>query len=503
MSNTPQSALELAQNLQAAGHVATIPIVAGTKRPAIRWGQFKEHGPGARELPALFDHAGLTVGVLTGDPSDRLAVIDCDNRETFERMIYDLGNPATWVIQSARGGHVYMRTPATVKTARGNGFDVKAAGGYVLAPGAIHPSGLRYAWLQHARQIVEWDELQIPGLRLTPAPARPGDVPRSVWPMLQGAYLERYDRDRSAHEAAIVTALVNAGFDFRRVLDVFTKHAYGSSHFQTELQKNRARAEAWLLRTYEAQARWAAANESPAHQAAHAVKMWAAGTTWAGRSGSYTRAVAIAHAEIAERAGKLEYQASVRTLAEIAGVNSRTVSNANKRLIAAKVIALATSHTVTLARRWVLRSVTSVHTPKPPQCGEVRTLVTLGHDAFRRAGLGKPGAQVWGLLQASNGLRVAEIARQTGRARMTVGRVLKIMCALGMARAEIVGRGAVWHAVDGVDLDQIAREVGTRGAGDRQRAMHARDRRAHRRELERGRNTSHSEKTIERNGGAR
>jgi predicted transcriptional regulator len=485
MNNTPQTALELAQDLQAAGHVATIPIVAGTKRPAIRWTQFQEYGPCAKELPALFHGSGLTVGVLTGAPSDRLAVIDCDSHKTFDQMIYDLGNPATWVIQTARGGHVYMRTPETVKTTRGNGFDVKAAGGYVLAPGAIHPSGARYAWLQHARQILEWGTLAIPGLQLTPAPLRPENMPRPTWAMLQGAYVNKYD-SKSEHEAAIVTGMINAGFDFRRVLDAFTRHAYRSSHFQTALQSSQAQAESWLRRTYEAQARWATANESEAHRTAHAVLMWAASATWGGRSGSYTRAVAIAHAEIAERAGALEYQASVRELAERAGASIRAVSNANKRLLAANVIELETPHTATLARLWVLRTVTSEYTLSVPQCGGVCSYVTAAHDAFRARGLGKPGAQVWTVLQAGKGLRVSEIAKQSGRARMTVWRVLKTMCALGMARAEIGTRGAVWFAND-TDLDQIAQELGVSGSGKRQRARHAEERRGHRAEIERRR----------------
>ena len=59
------------------------------------------------------------------------------------------------------------------------------------------------------------------------------------------------------------------------------------------------------------------------------------GFLWHGRSGATAYAVMLAHLAIAERAGGPEYNASVRELAERAGVHVRTVIRHHKRLIVA------------------------------------------------------------------------------------------------------------------------------------------------------------------------
>jgi hypothetical protein len=59
--------------------------------------------------------------------------------------------PATVEAITARGRHVYFRTPegAAVRNTASKiapGLDTRGDGGYVLAPPSIHPSGKRYAW---------------------------------------------------------------------------------------------------------------------------------------------------------------------------------------------------------------------------------------------------------------------------------------------------------------------------------------------------------------------
>ncbi|MBU1748463.1 MAG: hypothetical protein KKA73_12300, partial [Chloroflexi bacterium] len=70
---------------------------------------------------------------------------------------------------------------------------------------------------------------------------------------------------------------------------------------------------------------------------------------------------------------------------------------------------------------------------------------------------------------------------RTGRHRTTVQRKLAEMFRLGLV--EPLGDGW-WRAVPEVDLEQVAEELGTAGAGDRQQAQHQRDRRTHRLLLE-------------------
>ena len=51
---------------------------------------------------------------------------------------------------TARGRHIYFKMPDTdLRNSTGRiapGVDVRATGGYVLAPPSIHPTGRRYAW---------------------------------------------------------------------------------------------------------------------------------------------------------------------------------------------------------------------------------------------------------------------------------------------------------------------------------------------------------------------
>src|SRR5215475_2478729 len=58
--------------------------------------------------------------------------------------------PATVEVITARGRHVYFKMPdAPIRNSAGKlglGLDIRATGGYVLAPPSIHPTGRRYEW---------------------------------------------------------------------------------------------------------------------------------------------------------------------------------------------------------------------------------------------------------------------------------------------------------------------------------------------------------------------
>jgi len=93
------------------------------------------------------------IGIRTGTAS-KLFAIDLDGLDA-EAAIAALecahGElPATVETITARGRHVYFRMPATtVSCSSGKiaaGIDVKADGGYTLAPPSVHPTGRRYCW---------------------------------------------------------------------------------------------------------------------------------------------------------------------------------------------------------------------------------------------------------------------------------------------------------------------------------------------------------------------
>ena len=93
------------------------------------------------------------IGIATGNVSS-LLVIDIDPRhggnvETLQEKHGDL--PYTAIVRTGSGGqHVYLQHPSGSLSCSngklGPGLDIKADGGYVIAPPSLHPDGERYCW---------------------------------------------------------------------------------------------------------------------------------------------------------------------------------------------------------------------------------------------------------------------------------------------------------------------------------------------------------------------
>jgi hypothetical protein len=96
------------------------------------------------------------VAVACGRLSAGLIVLDVDPRNGGDETLHALERlhgelpPTPRVLTGGGGEHYYFRLPvseqAGVGASVGPGLDVKADGGYVVAPPSVHPSGARYAW---------------------------------------------------------------------------------------------------------------------------------------------------------------------------------------------------------------------------------------------------------------------------------------------------------------------------------------------------------------------
>jgi len=134
------TSLESALQWRALG-IACIPILAGSKRPALEsWHQYQNELPTEAKLRAWFS-TGYNIAVITGHRN--LVVVDVDD-PTLCNAWETLAEMDTYHVQTARGWHYYLYIEDEVKCWKGEGVDVKAAGGYVLAPPSIHPSGHQY-----------------------------------------------------------------------------------------------------------------------------------------------------------------------------------------------------------------------------------------------------------------------------------------------------------------------------------------------------------------------
>jgi len=122
---------------------------------------------------------GRNYGLLCGERSARLCVIDFDNLEAWEewRLTAPAEAKETLTIASARGVHLYVtinELPAhKLKMAQGGG-DVLTTGAYVVGPGSIHPSGATYRVTNDyaIRRIESLDEMRLP-IEKKPAPLLP------------------------------------------------------------------------------------------------------------------------------------------------------------------------------------------------------------------------------------------------------------------------------------------------------------------------------------------
>ena len=141
----------------ASGGFAVLPLRERSKQPLVSGG-FKV---ASRDPATIRDWwqrwPAANVGIATGLPS-ALVVLDIDPRNGGDDSYCELREkfrhgPETSIVHTGSGGaHEYFRHPGAglihcrSHLAGFRGIDVKADGGYVVAPPSIHPNGLEYRW---------------------------------------------------------------------------------------------------------------------------------------------------------------------------------------------------------------------------------------------------------------------------------------------------------------------------------------------------------------------
>jgi P4 family phage/plasmid primase-like protien len=124
-----------------------IPIKARSKEPNLR--ELRPYLNRKATQEELSNWSWSGVGIVTGPVSDIL-VLDVDGPEG-EKELQKHGHPATPMARTASGGlHLYFQHPERhVRTGIrvAPGIDVKASGGYVVAPPSVGPNGQPYEWI--------------------------------------------------------------------------------------------------------------------------------------------------------------------------------------------------------------------------------------------------------------------------------------------------------------------------------------------------------------------
>jgi hypothetical protein len=157
----------------------------------------------------------FNIGIRTGVASG-VFVLDVDGdsgRASLARLVDEHGPlPLTRTSSTARGRHYWFTCPNELPSSTGRlgeGIDIKADGGYVVAPPSVHPDGPAYAWLNDA------DPVDPPEWVLTLARHKP---PREAGRLVTAGPLtctDAYCRAALRYESLAVATAIKGGRNHR------------------------------------------------------------------------------------------------------------------------------------------------------------------------------------------------------------------------------------------------------------------------------------------------
>ena len=135
------------------------------KRALVSWKPYQKEFAPDSQLEA-WDKTQHNICVATGKLSG-IVVVDVDTDDL------DKSFPRTWTVKTAKGYHYYFKYPDGQElrnTVHINGLDVdiRAEGGYVVAPPSVHESGHIYKWIVSpddcplAELPAEWIKKEVP-----------------------------------------------------------------------------------------------------------------------------------------------------------------------------------------------------------------------------------------------------------------------------------------------------------------------------------------------------
>lgn len=119
----------------------------GSKVPNAPWSKYQTERCTEAEL-TQWSQQKANAAIATGQVSG-VIVLDIDS-EAGEQAVENLVAPVTPTACTAKGRHLYFKWPGfSVRNfaRKLDGCDLRGDGGYVLAPGSLHPSGVHYEWL--------------------------------------------------------------------------------------------------------------------------------------------------------------------------------------------------------------------------------------------------------------------------------------------------------------------------------------------------------------------
>ncbi len=484
--------------------IDTLPLAPNSKSPVAGMYDWQNRPP-----EELWVHAkpDSNIGVRCGGDIN-LVVLDCDDKniagtsdnicQLFEVEGYPYDELLIVQTASGIGRHFYgimnespKQNIYLIDESIGSGEIRCGIGSYVVAPPSRVENGSSY-------QFINGDFANIPILdldfvigKIAKKKAaetsvvfresrrrleRPKLTPRAqrllTKPFKKGEY-----KTRSEAEFALIISLINRGFSYEEIKQHFIKSKFPGK-FARRYHRNKITALRNLEKEYKRALNRARNHESEGRIRGRNAYFWAVNRPWEGRTGSSDRTVFIALANIAFRSGKIKFGASSREVGELSGVNKNTASKALKRLFDAGFIKC--SKLTIPYIYWFTSLVVQSNTffLLPPPVGECMKLEN--HDSFRWGALNKSGYEIYFNL-SQKPMTVNELVEVTGRCKRTIEIKLKKMNrTINPLTREVFSMvekvDNVWHLCDDIDLNEIAKILGSFSALAWQKLQHQKDR---------------------------
>lgn len=156
----------------------TFPLKAKDKIPFVKWADVATCD--AQMIMGWFDnYPDANIGIACGSRSG-IVVLDVDaghgGYESLTKLIEKHGAfPETPVSKTGSGGeHIFFKHPGVeIRNSAGKlgqGLDIRADGGYVVAPPSIHPNGNTYEWAVEDVELADMPAWMVEALKEAPKP---------------------------------------------------------------------------------------------------------------------------------------------------------------------------------------------------------------------------------------------------------------------------------------------------------------------------------------------
>lgn len=130
---------------------SVIPVGANKKPTIEEWKPYQTRSPTEKELQQWFGNGSKNnIGIVTGAISG-IAVVDFDTPEAV-KFAKEKAFPSTPLVKTGKGYHAYCKYQEGIRNFQKRddlpGIDLRAEGGFVVAPPSIHETGKQYEWIK-------------------------------------------------------------------------------------------------------------------------------------------------------------------------------------------------------------------------------------------------------------------------------------------------------------------------------------------------------------------